>query len=99
VLDNGKTTAYATHIPDAQVLAGIDPKHRLLVLAAFENVSWARAARMMADHGAVDVIPLDGGGSASMVLGQGARGVGGRTLLWPDRAVATHFGVRAAPLE
>jgi len=98
-LDDGKVPAWAGREPESQVLAGLDPKRKLLILAAFENASLARAARMIANRGAVDAIAMDGGGSASMVLGEGARGVGGRTLLWPKRAVATHFGIRALGLE
>lgn len=81
------------------MLAGIDPRRRLLFLAAFDNASVARAARLLAAHGAVDAISLDGGGSACMVLGKGAKGPGPTTLLWPTRAVATHFGVRAPLLD
>jgi hypothetical protein len=99
VLANGKPNRWASRKPEAQMLAGIDPNRRLLFLAAFDHVSVSRAARLLAAHGAVDAISLDGGGSASMVLGKGAKGPGPKTLLWPRRAVATHFGVRAACLD
>jgi hypothetical protein len=99
VLDNGKPNTWAGQEPEAQVLAAIDPKRKLLTLAVFEHASLARAARMAADHEMVDAIALDGGGSATMVLGRGARDLGGRTLLWPKRAVATHFGIRARSLD
>jgi hypothetical protein len=98
-LHDGKVPAWAGHKPEAQVLAGLAPGRKLLILAAFENASLARAARMMAERGAVNAIALDGGGSVSMTLGPGARGIGSKTLLWPRRAVATHFGIRAPSLE
>lgn len=99
VLDQGKPNRWASHEPEAQMLAGIDPARRILFLAAFDNASLARATRILASHGAVDAISLDGGGSASMVVGKGAKGLGATTLLWPRRAVATHFGIRAQEIE
>jgi len=98
VLSNGKPNSWAGHAPMPQVLVGIDARRKTLFLAALENASLARAARLLADRGVVDAIGLDSGDAASMVIGRGAHGVRPGTLLWPKHGSATHFGVRAAVL-
>lgn len=98
VLDNGKPNAWASHESKPWVLAGIDARRKILYLAAFEDASLARAARLLADRGVVDAIELDPGDGASMVIGHGAVGVRSGTLLWPTHGSATHLGVRAPVL-
>lgn len=99
ILSDGKVNAWAGRRPEPQIMAGIDPGRNRLFLAVFAHASPARAARRLAEHGVVDAISLDSGHSAGMTIGRGARGVRSGTLLWPTRAVATHFGVRAATLK
>jgi hypothetical protein len=97
LLAQGKVNAWAGHQPFSQVLAGIDSRRKRLFLAVLENASRARAAKILAEHGAVDAIALDSGHAASMTIGHGAAGIGGGTLLWPKHGSATQLGVRALP--
>ncbi len=95
VLSDRRVNAFAGRRAEPEILAGIDPRRKRLYLAAFAHASAARAASVLAEHGAVDAILLDSGHSAGMTIGKGSHGLRSGTLLWPTRAVATHFGVRA----
>ncbi len=94
LLANGKASAWAGHDPFSQVLLGIDAPRKRLFLAALENASRARAAKILAEHGVVNAIALDSGHAASMTIGRGAAGIRGGTLLWPKHGSATQLGIR-----
>lgn len=85
---------------DARTVVGIDPARKLLFLATFECATPLRALAMLASLGAQDGMLLDGGDSTSMALGKEARGTrSGRLISGWRPAVATHFGVRARPVN
>jgi hypothetical protein len=98
LLAKGKANAWAGHEPFSQVLLGIDTRRKLLFLAALDNASRARAAKILAEHGVLDAIALDSGHAASMTIGRGAAGIRGGTLLWPKHGSATQLGIRAGTL-
>lgn len=83
----------------ARTLIGINRHTRELYLAVFENCSHARGSVELARLGVTDAIFLDGGPSTSLVIGDHARHARPGTVLGGWRPVATHFGVRALPLE
>lgn len=85
--------------PNRRIFAGIDAQKKQLFLAAFEYASLAGAARILGEHGVKEATALDGGASASMTVGEGARGVRSGLLMWPMRGVPTFLGVKAQKLE
>jgi hypothetical protein len=96
---NGEVWPGSNREPDARTAAAIDAERRLLFLAVGENISPRLILKKLADIGAKDGILLDGGGSTSMVIGTGARGVRPGTVAGGTRPVATQFGVRASRLH
>lgn len=98
LVDRGEVFVHATDILDKRTLIGIDPGRKLLFLAVFEDSSLKAAAYYMIAHGARDATMLDGGDSTCLVIGQGARGIIARPLVYPSRTTATVFGVRAPKL-
>lgn len=86
--------------PDCRTAVGIDRRRMRLYLAVFESATPRRAMEKLAALGAQEGMLLDGGDSTSMTLGHEARGIDAGTVFVRWRpAVATHFGVRALPLE
>jgi hypothetical protein len=81
--------------PDSRTAVAIDRPRKLLFLAIGEYISPRFLLQKVADLGAKDGMLLDGGGSTSMAIGQGAVGVVPGVLYGGWRPVATHFGVRA----
>jgi hypothetical protein len=91
----GQFSKFLNHIPDARTLIGIDAQRKLLFLGVFDCASEVAAAHFFAAHGVVDAILLDGGSSTCLAIGEGATGIVPRTLVYPERALATVFGIRA----
>ena len=86
------------YIPDAQTAVAVDLPRKLLFLAVGTHLSPNIMFQTLADLGAKDGMLLDGGSSASMAIGTGAKVVSPGTVYgW--RPVATQFGVRAEPLR
>jgi len=83
---------------DAHTAVGVDLPRKLLFLAVGTHLSPNIMFQTLADLGARDGMLLDGGSSASMAIGTGAKVVSPGTVYgW--RPVATQFGVRAEPLR
>jgi len=80
-------------------VAAIDGPRKLLFLAVGENISPRLMLEELAGLGAKDGMLLDGGHSSSMAIGNGATGVSAGVLYGGWRPVATHFGVRARPIQ
>jgi len=99
LVDQGRIRTGASTFADARTAIGIDPQLRMLWMVAFEHCSPARAGQVMVDLGARDVILVDGGTSTSMALGSEAEGVRSGAVITGYIPVATHFGVKAQPLE
>lgn len=97
-LSDGKVNEFASHEPDRLVMLGIDSANKQLYLAVFEHASPAAAANMLAQRGANDAISLDGGSSATLVIGAGATGIRPRTLCYPYHGIPTVIGIRALPV-
>lgn len=98
VLRGGVPTKHGDQLVDRQTMLGIDESKRLLWLAVFESASSNAAAEVLAQHGVQAAIRLDGGDSATMVIGEGARDIASGAVLSSWRASATFFGVRADEL-
>jgi hypothetical protein len=99
-LMDGKVRPRAvTRDPDSRTAVAIDRHRRLLFLAVGEHVSPRLLLEKLGALGAKDGMILDGGLSSSMAIGPKAQGVRPGVLLGGWRPVATHFGVRALPLE
>ena len=96
-LRDGKVWPYNGHAPDSRTAVAIDGPRRILFLAVGEFISPRLLLQKLADLGAKDGMLLDGGGSTSMAIGQGAAGIAPGVLYGGWRPVATHFGVRAQP--
>lgn len=92
-LDGGIPTAWQHHERDSRTIVGIDPVKKLLFLGAFVSASQYRVAQVLAEHGAVQAIFLDGGSSTCLVFGQTPPCMSRRTAIFPYRALATVFGV------
>jgi len=97
-LRDGKLSPFNGRVPDARTAVAIDRQQKLLFLAVGEYVSPRRLLQKLGELGAQDGMLLDGGGSSSMAVGQGARGISPGILYGGWRPVATHFGVRAQPI-
>lgn len=98
-LGEGRVNEFASRVPDRQVMLGIDSAGRQLYLAVFEHASPAAAAEILAQQGATDAISLDGGSSATLVIGAGATGIRPRTLCSPSHGIPTVIGIRALPVS
>ncbi|MEO1134133.1 MAG: phosphodiester glycosidase family protein [Cyanobacteria bacterium J06639_1] len=99
LLRNGALGKSTDRVPDARVLVGLNRDREHLFLAVFERASTRVAAELLRFNGAVDAIGMDGGTSSTIAIGQDARGIRPRTLLFPKRFIPTHFGIRALPIE
>jgi hypothetical protein len=99
-LTKGQVSDWAERTPvDARTVVGINRQEQQLFLAVFEGASPHRALEKLAELGAVDGMLLDSGDSTCMALGENNGGVRAGVLLQGWRPVATHFGVRAKPVE
>lgn len=85
--------------PDKRTAIGFDPDEKLLWLAVFENASIKKVASYLHDLGATDAVTLDGGSSCAMTIGPEARNIRSGNITGDWIPVATHFGVRAKPLD
>jgi hypothetical protein len=92
-LEGGVPTPWQHHERNWRTILGIDPEKKLLFLGAFDSASQFRAAQILAEHGAVQAIFLDGGSSTCLTFGQKPPGMSRRTAIFPYHAVATVFGV------
>ena len=84
--------------PDSRTAIAIDEDRKILFLAVGESISPRLILQKLADLGAKQGMLLDGGGSSSMAIGEGARAIKPGVLYGGLRAVATQVGVRARPL-
>jgi hypothetical protein len=82
--------------PNSQTAVAIDRERGLLFLAAGEFISPRSLLRLLANLGAKAGMTLDGGGSSSMAIGEGADGIRSGILLGSGRPVATYLGIRAS---
>ena len=98
-LRDGKVWPGSSRSPDSRTAVAIDQQHKLLFLAVGQHISPRLLLMRLADLGAKDGMLLDGGGSSSMAVGQGAEGVPRGILYGGARPVATYFGVRARPIH
>jgi hypothetical protein len=98
-LHGGKVWPGSDRTPDARTAVAIDRERKLLFLAVGEHISPRLILHKLADLGAKDGMLLDGGGSSSMAIGEGAVGVRAGAVYGGWRPVATHFGVRARALR
>ena len=96
-LHDGKVWPGNGRAPDSRTAVAIDRPRKLLFLAVGEYISPRLLLQKLAGLGAKDGMLLDGGGSTSMAIGQGAVGLAPGVLYGGWRPVATHFGVRAQP--
>ena len=99
LIDDGRLAAHPNAEQDTQTAMGIDPEHKTLILAVFKSASPTAVSEFLLEQGAVDAIMLDGGDSSCLSIGRGAQNTIPRTLMYPSRAVATVFGVRAPVLN
>ena len=98
-LRQGKVWSGSDRSPDARTAIAIDGPRKRLFLAAASHISPRRMLQKLAELGAMDGMLLDGGSSTSMVIGKGAKGISAGAVLGGWQPVATHFGVRARPLD
>jgi hypothetical protein len=84
---------WQNHECDSRTIIGIDPTKKLLFLGAFDSASQYRASQVMAEHGAVQAIAVDGGSSTCLTFGKTPPCMSRRTPIFPYHAVATIFGV------
>jgi len=98
-LREGKVSPGSSRAPDSRTAVAIDQRRKLLFFAVGEYISPRLLLEALAELGAKEGMLLDGGGSSSMVIGQGARGIRPGTLYGGRRPVATHFGIRARPVD
>ena len=94
-LREGKVWSGDSRMPDSRTAVAIDLPRKVLFMAIGEYISPRLLLQKLAGLGAKDGMLLDGGGSTSMAIGQGAVGVASGVLYGGWRPVATHFGVRA----
>lgn len=97
-LHNGKVWPGSGRTPDARTAVAIDQQRRILFFAVAEQISPRLLLERLAALGAQDGILLDGGGSSSMAVGKGAKGIRPGVLYGGARPVATYVGIRARPL-
>ena len=83
---------------DRHTLVGLDPETRRLFVGVFDYATFRVAAETLVGMGATRVMPLDGGTSTTLVLGEDARGVPPGTKVYPWRALPAFFGIRADKL-
>jgi hypothetical protein len=98
-LRNGRVAPGPSEAPNSHTAVAIDPERKLLFLAVAEYIAPRLLLEKLGELGAKDGMLLDGGGSSSMAIGQGASGVRPGLLHHRWRPVATHFGVRARPVQ
>jgi hypothetical protein len=98
-LHDGQLYAGLSRSPDARTAVAIDRSRKQLFLAIAEDISPYRMLEKLAGLGAQDGMMLDGGGSTSMAIGEGASGVSAGVVFGGWRPVATHFGVRAQSIR
>jgi hypothetical protein len=98
LVDHGNVTKFSNDEQDCRTAAGIDPLHKLLYLAVFDSAQQGEAGNYLVEHGIHEAVILDGGHSTCLIVGPGATGIRPRTLVYPSRAIADIFGVRALPL-
>jgi hypothetical protein len=96
---NRAVSQYAGNNPDARTLVGIDEGQKLLYFGVFENASAIAATQMLADFGAREIVPMDGGSSTMLTFGPGAKGVSSGAAVYPLRSLPIFVGVRAKPLQ
>ena len=99
LLDQGRLAAHPDDDQDSRTAIGVDPARKTLFLAAFKSASPTAVSEFLLAQGAVDAIMLDGGDSCCLSIGPGAQNIIPRTLMYPSRAIATVFGVRAPILH
>jgi hypothetical protein len=98
-LRDGKVWPSLGRAPDSRTAVAIDRARQLLFLAVGGNISPRRILQELADRGATDGMLLDGGNSSSMAIGKNAQGISAGIVYGGWRPVATHFGVKARPLQ
>lgn len=98
-LYEGKVSAASDWKPDSRTAVAVDAERKLFFIAVGEHISPRLILEKLAALGGREGMLLDGGGSSSMVIGEGARGLSPGVLYGGWRAVATHIGVRARVLE
>ena len=98
MLRDGVPRSGTGRTPDRRTVLAIDSDASLLWLATFEDASFFVAAQLLAEAGAQDAIPLDGGGSTALYIGSDASNVSTGYTMGGWRPVATHMGVYAEPL-
>ena len=91
----GKVWPGTSDSPDSRTAVAVDQQRKLLFLAVGQHISPRLLLKRLADLGGKDGMLLDGGGSSSLAIGQGAEGVPGGIVYGGTRPLATYFGVRA----
>lgn len=99
MLRDGAPRSGTGRSPNRRTVLAINSEESMLWLAVFESASFFQAAQILAEAGARDAIPLDGGGSTTLYIGSDAAGGRSGTMLGGYRPVATHVGIHADPLE
>ena len=92
---NGAVATWAGHTRDRRTLLGLDAANSLLYIGVFDSASVTEASLVLAGFGATQVMPIDGGTSTALCFGPGGHGVTAGTVVYPWRALPTHFGIRA----
>lgn len=98
-LQNGKIWSGTDRTPDSRTAIGIDSERKLLFLAVAEWASPHLVLEELAKLGVRDAMLLDGGGSSTIAMGEGAQDLARGALFGGWRPVATFFGVRAHRLN
>ena len=98
-LQDGRVWPGSSRAPDSRTAVAIDQRRKVLFLAVGEYISPRLLLEKLAGLGAKEGMLLDGGGSSSMVIGEDAHGIRPGVLHGGWRPVATHFGVRARPVN
>ena len=91
----GKVWPGSSRSSDSRTAVAVDQQRKLLFFAVGQHISPRLLLKRLVDLGAKDGMLLDGGGSRSMAIGQGAERVPAGILYGGSRPVATYFGVRA----
>jgi hypothetical protein len=97
-LQGGKVWPGSDRSRDSRTAVAIDAERKILFLGVGESISPRLILQKLADLGAKQGMLLDGGGSSSLAIGEGARQIASGVLYGGLRAVATHVGVRARTL-
>jgi hypothetical protein len=92
-IDQGSVSLFAGHQRDSRTIVGINSIKQQLIIGTFDCASGHRAAEILAEQGATDAILIDGGSSTCLTFGRAPPGMARRTAVFPNRAIATVFGV------